>query len=278
MDCIFDKEKLAQVLSDFYSSTGIAVTLYDSQKQVVATSPIYSPYCALIRARSACVEHCDRSDLTHMKEVGADHTVKCYTCHAGLMETILPIEYEGIVIAYLQIGQFRDTAAVYSSPEHIAEAARRYGLPIDELRARYEELPLISEVRLAALFRILGILIRSFWVDGLIAYRRSMLSIRIEQYITAHLTEQIRIEALCREFSLSKNALYRLFREEFQATVNEFILQKRLDLACELLRSESTLSVTEISARCGFSDYNYFIRLFKNQRGITPLQFRKRMP
>jgi AraC-like DNA-binding protein len=278
MDCIFDKEKLAQVLSDFYSSTGIAVTLYDSQKQVVATSPIYSPYCALIRSRVHCVEHCDRSDLTHMKEVGADHTVKCYTCHAGLMETILPIEYEGIVIAYLQIGQFRDTAAVYSSPEHIAEAARRYGLPIDELRARYEELPLISEVRLAALFRILGILIRSFWEDGLIAYRRSMLSIRIEQYITAHLTEQIRIEALCREFSLSKNALYRLFREEFQATVNEFILQKRLNLACELLRSESTLSVTEISARCGFSDYNYFIRLFKNQRGITPLQFRKRMP
>lgn len=278
MNCIFNKEKLKQILSDFYSSTGIAVTLYDTQKQVVATSPIYSSYCARIRSQAACVEHCDRSDLTHMKEVGADHTVKCYTCHAGLMETILPIEYEGIVIAYLQIGQFRDTAALYSAPERIAEVAQRYTLPLDELRTLYDQLPLISESRLAALCNILGILIRSFWVDGLIAYRRSMLSIRIEQYIAAHLTEPITIEQLCRDFSLSKNALYRLFREEFHTTVNEFIVQKRLALSCELLQRDPNLNVTGISSACGFSDYNYFIRRFKRQYGVTPLQFRRKMP
>ncbi len=278
MNCIFNKEKLKQILSDFYSSTGIAVTLYDTEKQVVATSPIYSPYCARIRSQAACVEHCDRSDLTHMEEVGTDHTVKCYTCHAGLMETILPIEYEGIVIAYLQIGQFRDTAAVYSSPERLAEVAQRYMIPLDELRTLYDELPLISESRLTALFNILGILIRSFWVDGLIAYRRSMLSIRIEQYIASHLTELIGIEQLCRDFSLSKNALYRLFREEFHTTVNEFIIQKRLALSCELLQSAPTLNVTGVASACGFSDYNYFIRRFRRQYGITPLQFRRRMP
>lgn len=276
MDCIFNKEKLEHILSDFYSSTGIAVTLYDSSKQAVATSPIYSPYCTAIRTCAECVAECSRSDLIHMKEVGSDHKIKRYTCHAGLMETILPIEYEGIVIAYLQIGQFCDEERIYSKPQCVESAASRYRVPVDTLRPLYADLPRISEARLEALCNILGILIRSFWVDGLIDYRRSMLSIRIEQYLTEHLTEMIRIEELCREFSLSKNALYRLFHEEFHTTVGDLINQKRLELACELLLHEPSLNVTEIASACGFSDYNYFIRLFRRRLGITPLQFRKK--
>ena len=275
MDCIFDKEKLCKVLSDFYSSTGIAITLYDTHRQTVATSPVYTEYCSCIRKKEECKENCDRSNLSHMETARESRGRVCYTCHAGLMEMITPIEYEGEVIAYLQIGQFRDAEGIYSSPSLQRESAVRYGLDVERMHALYERLPEISGEKLLAVCNIMEILVKSFWNDGLIDYNRSMLSVKIERYIAEHLTGAVHLDDLCREFFLSKNALYRLFREEFGTTVNEYIVQKRLHLARELLVTEPKLNVTEVASRCGFADYNYFIRLFKQKNGSAPLQYRK---
>lgn len=109
MDYIFNKEKLEQVLSDFYNSTGIAVALYDASMQSIAGAPAcHSPYCTYIRNRGECIKNCSQSNFIHMKEVSLNRKISRYTCHAGLMETILPIIYEDVLIAYIQIGQFRD--------------------------------------------------------------------------------------------------------------------------------------------------------------------------
>ncbi len=276
MDYIFNKEKIKQTLSDFYNSTGIAVALYDASGKGVAGSPAHTPYCQYIRCREDCIEHCSQSNLIHIKEVFATRRISRYSCHAGLMETIMPVVYEDVLIAYIQIGQFRDAEKKYSSEENLRIVAERYGFSEDRLRELYGDVPSVSEEQLLSLCHVVDILIKSFWMDGLITRNRSMLSVRIEQYISDHLSEQIYIGDLSREFFLSKNAIYRLFCEEFHTTVNAFITQKRLHRAKELLRSHPELNVTEISAACGFPDYNYFIRLFKKQIGQTPLQYRKK--
>jgi len=276
MDYIFNKEKLTQVLYDFYNSTGIAVALYDTSMQSIAGAPLsHSRYCSHIRNRGECVQNCVQSNLIHMKEVSLNRKICRYTCHAGLMETILPIIYEDVLIAYIQIGQFRDAEQRYSAEDKLPEVAERYGFSLQELLARYEVLPVISEEKLHSLYHILDIIVKSFWMDGLITYNRSMLSIKIERYIDEHLAEKIGFSELCNEFFLSKNAVYRLFHDEFHSTVNDFIMTKRIKQAQELLRSEQELNITQIASLCGFLDYNYFIRLFKKQVGITPLQFRK---
>jgi AraC-like DNA-binding protein len=211
-----------------------------------------------------------------MKEVSSTRQISRYTCHGGLMETILPVIYEDVLIAYIQIGQFRDAERRYSSAESLSKIAKEYGFSNQELYSLYEELPLVSEERLHSICHILDILVKSFWQDGLISCNRSMLSIKIERYIEERLNTKISLSELCSEFFLSKNALYRLFDEEFCSTVNDFITKKRLTRAEELLQHNPELNVTEISALAGFSDYNYFIRLFKKQLGKTPLQYRKR--
>ena len=275
MECIFDKEKLEQVLVDFYNSTGIDVVLYNSYKEDIVHSAHDSSYCNYIRGCGECIMHCNQSDLTHMKEAFLHRQTSRYSCHAGLMEMIFPIVYDGVLIAYIQIGQFRDAEQVYSSADRLSEIAERYGLSFERLRMLYEELPIVSEEKLNSLCNIINILVKSFWVDGLITYNRSMLSVKIERYIEDHLSENVGLNEICSKFYLSKNAAYRLFRNEFQTTVNDFIIKKRLKRAQELLQSDPDLNITQISYLCGFSDYNYFIRLFKKQVGKTPLQFRK---
>lgn len=275
MNCIFDKEKIERVLSDFYSSTGIAITLYDASETIIATSPIFAEFCSYIRSKRQCVKNCDTSNFVHMKEVSECRRITCYSCHAGLKEIILPIIYEDVLIAYLQIGQLRDEDVGDTSAEKLAAIARQYGLDADKLISLYEKTTAISQEKLRSVCNILEILIKSFWMEGLISDSRSMLSVKIERYIEEHLSERIYIEDLCNKFFLSKNAIYELFRKEFNTTVNDFILQKRMRKAQKLLESELNLNITQISLLCGFSDYNYFIRSFKKHIGITPLKFRK---
>ena len=201
-----------------------------------------------------------------MEEAAANKKVCAYTCHAGLMEVITPILYEDVVIAYLQIGQFRDAEGAYSTEEKIRETAMRYGISPEKLQRLYAKSPVISQEKLQALLNITQILIRS-----------SMRSVKIEQYIGEHIGEKIYIEELCEKFSMSKFALYSLFREEFHCAVNEYILEKRMELARKLLLGQPGWNITRIASACGFADYNYFIRAFRHHTGLTPLQYRKQM-
>lgn len=276
MNYIFNVEKLTQIVSDFYTSTGIAVTLYDSAKKAVVSSPVYSSCCKCVRSKKECVANCDESNIIHMQEAEKTKRPVLYTCHAGLMETITPIFYENTLIAYMQTGQFRDGEGVYSTVEKLVQTEKQYGFSEGSLVALYNEIPLVTKPKLKALLNLMNVIIRSFWVDGLIQTNRSMLSVKIERYIAEHIEEKIHIDEICDKFFISKSTLYRLFRTEFETTVNEFILTKRLHHAKELLKNKRELDITQVSERCGFTDYNYFIRLFKKTFGITPLQYRKK--
>ena len=95
------------------------------------------------------------------------------------------------------------------------------------------------------------------------------------EYINRHITEDIRIDQICAACYLSKYHFCRLFKEKIGLTVMQYILKTRVTMAKELL-CKTDLSVTEISESCGFSSISYFSRAFKNETGISPLQYQKR--
>lgn len=59
-------------------------------------------------------------------------------------------------------------------------------------------------------------------------------------------------------------------------TPNEFLSTVRLKRAAFLLRSDLTLSISEISDKTGFSSPRYFGRCFKEAYGVSPLGYRNR--
>ena len=88
-----------------------------------------------------------------------------------------------------------------------------------------------------------------------------------EQYISTHL-DNVSVENLCKQFKLSRTTLYDIFRNKTGQGVATFIRNKQLDEAKRLL-SETNLSIAEISSKCGFTDYNYFSRVFKKKFGYS---------
>lgn len=94
------------------------------------------------------------------------------------------------------------------------------------------------------------------------------------RYIHEHLTDKILVDQLCHKAYLSRNAFFKWFREQLGITPLEYIIRERIKLAKELL-STRRMSLFEVSLQCGFSDVNYFVRLFKKVEGITPKVYQR---
>ena len=88
-------------------------------------------------------------------------------------------------------------------------------------------------------------------------------------YIREHLTEKIAVDALSRKAYLSRNLFFKWFREQFGITPVEYVNKERIKLAKELLAKPQS-SIYDVSKLCGFTDVNYFIRVFRKIEGTTP--------
>ena len=88
-------------------------------------------------------------------------------------------------------------------------------------------------------------------------------------YIHEHLSEKIGVDVLSRKAYLSRNIFFKWFKEQFGITPLEYINKERVKMAKQLL-SNAYANIQTVSSQCGFSDVNYFTRVFKKIEGITP--------
>ncbi|MCM3781840.1 AraC family transcriptional regulator [Neobacillus mesonae] len=94
-------------------------------------------------------------------------------------------------------------------------------------------------------------------------------------YIDHHLEEPISVEQLSREIGWSHEHFTRSFVQFMGRSPRETIIHRRIDRACQLLLYEAG-SIKDVAFAVGFSDENYFSRLFKSVKGLTASQYRKK--
>jgi AraC-like DNA-binding protein len=90
----------------------------------------------------------------------------------------------------------------------------------------------------------------------------------ITHYVDMHLDEPLSLDALAREFYLSKYYLVHLFRENSGLSVHQYILKKRLAACCDAMRGGA--AVGEVYRQWGFGDYSAFYRAFRKEYGMSP--------
>lgn len=93
-------------------------------------------------------------------------------------------------------------------------------------------------------------------------------------YIEMNLSGDLRLETLAQAQNISPSYLSALFRRETGQTLTGHITTQRMKAALELLKT-SRLQVQTIAQLCGFSDPNYFGKLFRRIYGVTPARYRK---
>lgn len=92
-------------------------------------------------------------------------------------------------------------------------------------------------------------------------------------YITHHYANHLTVEKIAGTVHLSQSQFSRKFKAQTGTSPYDYILSVRLTKAKELLKNTS-LPISEIAYRTGFSSDSNFIYFFKKQEGISPLKFR----
>lgn len=94
-------------------------------------------------------------------------------------------------------------------------------------------------------------------------------------YLENDIKQELSIEEIAKMCNMTSSYFRRIFQEYSGMSPIQFRIRKKLDVAKELLKSDS-MSVFEISEYLGFENMTYFSRLFKKYEKISPKDFRKR--
>lgn len=97
---------------------------------------------------------------------------------------------------------------------------------------------------------------------------------QVKEYIKNNLCEELTVERLAEVVFLNQQYLMRLFKKETGKSILEYITEKKIALAKELL-TKSEMSTSRISDKLGYSNYSYFIKIFRREVGKTPREYKE---
>jgi AraC-like DNA-binding protein len=96
---------------------------------------------------------------------------------------------------------------------------------------------------------------------------------KVQSLISDELEVGINITEIARRLKVSREHLCRVFKEQLEISPVDYLLRRKMLLACQLLR-ESELSCKEIATRLGYGSQTNFSRAFQQAVGLSPSQFR----
>lgn len=273
----YNEKELHQLLQDFHDLTRLTLTLYDPEGEWIFSYPTKENYfCNCIKTSPEGAALCEASDRASFEAAKTSGECVIYKCHAGLIEATAPIVSDGFTIGYLMMGQVANAASPEQLQSLIEHALHKYHLneaENDSWKQYAVATPCISDTQIHAAARIMEACISSILYKKLISIEKQQFEQNINTYILNHLTEDLSVDRLCEHLHLSRRKLYEYSEEFLHCSIAKYIKKMRLQHAQTLL-TETNLPISTISEQCGFSDYNYFCRIFKQENGMSARSYR----
>lgn len=93
-------------------------------------------------------------------------------------------------------------------------------------------------------------------------------------YISNNYSSNIKISDVAKYINITRAYLFRLFKKYLHTSPQEFLINFRMERACELL-SNSNFTVNHIARSVGYRDVLLFSKIFKKIIGVAPTEYRK---
>ena len=266
----FDRHKIREALKDFYNATGIDMELLLADfTPADPTRPHSCRYCDLVQSSFGGRKACHCSDVALLEACKATGNVQMQPCHAGLLDVAIPIVYDGGIIGYIIFGRMKPDTDFASLKAYLAGL----GLNTQEAEAAFGEIPFFDEAKIQSVSNIATLLVKYILLENLLQPNRDGVE-RAEAYIRQHLAEPLSVQDIARGTGISKSVLYKDFHRHFGVTLGAFVNACRVEASLPLLR-DTALSMEDISHRVGFSSASRYSKVFKQHKGVSPLQYRK---
>lgn len=96
---------------------------------------------------------------------------------------------------------------------------------------------------------------------------------RTLEYIRIHYKEGISLEKTAEVLNITPEYLSMLFKREMGMNFSVFLKKFRISHAKRLLKT-TDMKIYEVAQECGYSNSNYFTKVFKEVTGISPAEYR----
>jgi AraC family transcriptional regulator len=96
---------------------------------------------------------------------------------------------------------------------------------------------------------------------------------KVDDYVTAHLAQEISIEGLAELVELSSSHFAHVFKETTGMTPLQFVTRQRVTRAQQLIR-ETSRSLIDVGLEVGYTSPSHFAQVFRRVVGVTPTEFR----
>lgn len=100
---------------------------------------------------------------------------------------------------------------------------------------------------------------------------------RIEEFIDGHLDQNLEIERIASEVSMSPRLFSRFFSISFGHSPHQYVMQRRIGRAKQLMRAQPKLPILDVALRTGFSSQAHFCFAFHKFCGETPTAWRRKL-
>lgn len=255
----YDVSKIKEILNGLYNLTGITIVFLDTQNNSVSVRENCEDFCTYMQNAPDVSRACNNSDVELLNRCKQSGKYEYHLCHFGLYDSAMPVIKSGIVAGYLLMGRIRSS----DSPSNFNFCNDEKALQL------YNRLPFFSDVQLESLRTLLTNMIFS----NAIEIERNEIIEEISEYIEKNVCENLSVGFLCNRFFISKNRLYKDFKEHYNVTPNEYVTDVRIKKAKQLLL-ETKLPVYNVCESVGIDNYTYFSSIFKKKTGLTPTEYR----
>ena len=127
-------------------------------------------------------------------------------------------------------------------------------------------------------------LVKPFYIRELLARVRALTMVcgdkpgntfctQFSVWLEHHYMQDVSLDQAAEAMGMSAFYFSRFFRTSYNQTFLEYLTAYRIDRAVELLQ-QTDIPVREIAVRVGYTDANYFTKVFKRHLGVTPTEYR----
>ena len=268
----------------FTQGTGLPLRLQEPEllKLIRYTKKQENPFCALMSKTNESCAQC--YTLQCKVEEEAQFQPKTLKCFAGLCETAVPVRVAENVIAFLHTGQVLLQRPDKVEFKRIAATLVKWGAEVDlkKLEEFYFNTRVLTLKQYDALIRLLNTFAEHLAAcsSALVLQSQQKDSPAITQartYIRDHSDDSMSLAAVAQVVNMSATYFSEKFKEMTGINFIEYVARTRVEKARNLLLNPNR-RVSEVAFEVGFQSLSQFNRAFKKVAGVSPREYRAKLP
>jgi len=270
-----NKQKIEMLLKDFNSLTGIRIAFvtHDFTDSINAEKEICE-FCEILRQDENADKKCRNCDKIAYETATAKGELYIYECHIGITEAVTPLIIENRILGYLMMGQTLNMPPTIELWQKICDTCNNYQVDLKALESAFYKMNHLEHQKIYAAANIMEMCAKYMHSFELVKIHDMSLIQKVKLYIDVNLENPINIAGASKELNVSISHLSHAIKKELGCSFIQYSLLQKMKKAQRMLEEGKT-PVKDISAALGFSDQNYFPRVFKKTVGCSPIDYRK---